>query len=140
MCNNASIRHFVCDSIRYRCFLLFSSSSLFFLILIVSKKGQLRAAFMSFQSICCGWHGTLEEKAASCLACSQKKRKRAKKNCQANRQSLLCLLCLIDVAPSQSLNHTQLSSHERPGNTEMPHSDRKHCHGSAPAPQYKITV
>lgn len=50
------------------------------------------------------------------------------------------MLCLTDAAPSQSLNHTLLNSHGRLGNTEMPQSDREHRHGSAPTPQYKITV
>lgn len=111
------------------------------------QKGKAQYCFYSkerFPPICCGWQGTLKRKLHPASPAVEKKRERKearkKNNCQANRQSLPCLLRLVAAVPSQGLNHTLLNSHESPENTEMPQSDSEHCHGSAPTPQYKITA
>lgn len=104
---------------------------------MVSKRGKAQSCFYEVSTHLLWLARDLEEKAASCFACSQKKKREKrsnKKNCQGNRKSLPCMLCLVDAASSQGLNHTRLNSHGRHGNTEMPQSDSEHCHCCAPTP------
>lgn len=99
------------------------------------QKGKAQSCFYSkerFPPICCGWQRPLKRRLRPASPSVAEREKKQEQNCQANRQSVPCTLCLIAAAPSQGLNHTLLNSRGRPGNTEMPQSDSEHSHGFAP--------